>query len=412
MQQTRNLDAVPNTDIFPNTEELIDPVDVVEPETSPSIVQPTSLLEQPDAQEEFALDARPAALMRRLLVSYGFSTIYLLALLGFCTQGLVDIPVLVVVAALMSGTMAVFYAIFAMGMNQQVKEKNMTVPLTLCALVIMLGVNYVAPAAHIIFGPFVFLIMAYSMYRLTQKSVLLLSGVALSGSLMVIGLHYLNEGNIDLLKLELLHWFVLALTLPGFVLLTARVGHLHSALFKAGMKIKNIEEHARRDQLIGCYNRRYVDVVLEEQKRLADQTGSHLCLAVIDLDHFKRINDELGHLGGDEVLRTFAGIAQANVRQTDVFGRYGGEEFLLILPGTALLAALNTAERIRGEVENFPWESKNHRQVTVSIGLTQYIPGESVRDLFSRTDTAMYLAKRGGRNQVVVEEPIMAHDTP
>jgi diguanylate cyclase (GGDEF)-like protein len=176
-------------------------------------------------------------------------------------------------------------------------------------------------------------------------------------------------------------------------------------LLKASTKIKDIEESAQRDPLIGCYNRRYIVAVLEEQKRVADETGTDLCLAVIDLDHFKLVNDEVGHLAGDDVLRTFARIAQDNVRQGDVFGRYGGEEFLLVLPETSLLAALNSAERIREQVESYAWSGKLKRSVTVSIGLTQYIPGESGLDLFSRTDTAMYMAKRGGRNQVVVEEP-------
>jgi diguanylate cyclase (GGDEF)-like protein len=171
------------------------------------------------------------------------------------------------------------------------------------------------------------------------------------------------------------------------------------------MRIRDIEEHARRDPLTGCFNRRYLVAALEEQKRLADEHGVPLCLAVLDLDHFKRINDEVGHLAGDEVLRTFSRVALENIRSTDIFGRYGGEEFLLVLPETPLLSALNMAERIREQVEHHAWSGKLHGLVTVSIGLTQYIDGESVLDLFSRTDTAMYLAKRGGRNQVVVEEP-------
>jgi len=198
---------------------------------------------------------------------------------------------------------------------------------------------------------------------------------------------------------------VLALTLPGLALVANRVQRLNNALFRASRKIKDIEEDAQRDVMLGCFNRRYIVAALEQQKRLADDTGSTLCLAVIDLDHFKRINDEAGHLSGDEVLRTFARIAQQNVREGDVFGRYGGEEFLLVLPETSLLAALNVAERIREQVEHYAWEDKLRNRVTVSIGLTQHIPGESVLDLFSRTDTAMYMAKQGGRNQVVVEEP-------
>jgi diguanylate cyclase (GGDEF)-like protein len=208
-----------------------------------------------------------------------------------------------------------------------------------------------------------------------------------------------------ILRLEWAQLLALTITLPGFTVLASRVQRLHSALFQATKKIKDIEEDARRDVLLGCFNRRYIVAAIEQQKRLADENHSPLCLAVIDLDHFKRINDEAGHLGGDDVLRSFSRIAQDNIRQHDIFGRYGGEEFLLVLPDTSLASALSVAERIREQVENFSWDGKLRNPVTVSIGLTQYIPGESVLDLFSRTDTAMYLAKQGGRNQVVVEEP-------
>ena len=200
---------------------------------------------------------------------------------------------------------------------------------------------------------------------------------------------------------------VLALTLPGLILLGRRMRHLYRALYKASIKIEHVQEDARRDALTGSYNRRYMMSALQEQKQLADDNDDYLCLAVVDLDHFKRINDEVGHLAGDEVLRTFARVAQQHLRKEDVFGRYGGEEFLLLMPSTILLDALNIVERIRELSEAQLWVSAKLRQkVTVSIGVTQYIPGESVLDLFSRADAAMYLAKTGGRNQVVVEEPV------
>jgi diguanylate cyclase (GGDEF)-like protein len=349
--------------------------------------------------------SRQGGRIRRLLLLCIFAELYLLALAVFHTQHLVDRETLVSVALITGGAIASLYGIFIRGWNLKAREKNLTAPIAVTGLIIMLWTLYCAPASRIIFSTFAFVLIAYGMYRLTQRTMLLLSAATLAGYAGVIGLHYAQRISPHDIKFALLHWLVLALTLPGFVVLVGRVRRLHSALYQAGMKIRNIEEHAQRDQLVGCYNRRYLTAALEEQKRLSDETGAPLCLAVIDLDHFKSINDEVGHLAGDEVLRTFARIAQENVRQGDVFGRYGGEEFVLILPQTPLLPALNTAERIREQVEHHCWQGKLQRSVTVSIGLTQYIPGESVLDLFSRTDTAMYLAKRGGRNQVVVEEP-------
>ena len=209
--------------------------------------------------------------------------------------------------------------------------------------------------------------------------------------------------------LDLMQMLVFALTLPALLALGKRMRDLYRALHRAGIKIEHVQEDARRDALTGCYNRRYMMSELQQQKQLADANDEYLCLAIVDLDHFKRINDEVGHLAGDEVLRTFARVAQQHLRKEDVFGRYGGEEFLLLMPSTILLDALNTVERIRDLSEAQLWISaKLQRKVTVSIGLTQYIPGESILDLFSRADAAMYLAKTGGRNQVVVEEPVEA----
>ena len=114
--------------------------------------------------------------------------------------------------------------------------------------------------------------------------------------------------------------------------------------------------------------------------------------------------------GGDQVLRDFGRLAQQSVRSGEVFGRYGGEEFLMIFPATSLLPALNICERIRAQIEVHNWDSRLRTGVTVSIGVTQYVIGESVMEFFSRADTAMYLAKEGGRNQVVVEEPTRKGD--
>jgi diguanylate cyclase (GGDEF)-like protein len=349
--------------------------------------------------------ARQAVRMRRILAICLFGLLYIGAVGIFFSQALVSETTFKAVVVVVSGAMGVFYFVFLTGLNQRAQEKSLTAPIVVCSLAILLWTFYQAPETRVIFAPFASVTIAFGMYRLAQKRMVVLSAATLIAYALVIGAHYLQWSDISLLRSEALHWLVLLLTLPAYVILTARVQRLHGALHKAGLRIRDIEEHARRDPLTGCYNRRYLVAALEEQKRLADIHGTPLCLAVLDLDHFKKINDEVGHLAGDEVLRTFAKVATNSIRSSDVFGRYGGEEFLIVLPETSLLAALNTAERIREQVEHHEWSGALSGMVTVSIGLTQYIAGESVLDLFSRTDTAMYLAKRGGRNQVVVEEP-------
>lgn len=329
-----------------------------------------------------------------------------LALLGFFALDVVELQVLGILAALVATGCVTFWLVFAAGLHQRLRHRHIKLAIVAMALGSMLLLFYVEPVTQILLAPFAFVAVAYGIFTVSRRTLLALVASMMGLYAMVIGLHYTEHHNAALLRLELLHALALLVSLPAFILLMGKVQRLYRSLYHASRKIKNIQEDAQRDVLVGCFNRRYVLAALEEQKQLADESGIPLCLAVLDIDHFKRINDELGHLGGDEVLRTFARVAQQGVRGGDVFGRYGGEEFLLIFPATSLLPALNTCERIRAQVETHAWSGLLKGRVTVSIGVTQYVLGESVLEFFSRADTAMYLAKEGGRNQVVVEEPV------
>lgn len=121
---------------------------------------------------------------------------------------------------------------------------------------------------------------------------------------------------------------------------------------------------------------------------------------MIDLDHFKRYNDEFDHLTGDHVLRTFAQALQSGLRTTDLFGRYGGEEFVQILRHTTLTGAMAEAERLRERVGALDIPiSRSIGPLTISIGVAQYNPGETIVQTFARADEALYKAKQRGRNR-------------
>ncbi len=347
---------------------------------------------------------------QKWLIALSLVGLYLVAALVFQALGMVQPRTLYVLSGLIVGLSLIFWVAFKSGLHMRTHEKRLKLPIVVSALACMLVVVYLDPAMQILLAPFSFVAIAYGMYRIPRRTAFLVAWALLSGYAVVIALNYMAQQNDALLRLEVLHFVALAVSLPSFIYLVGKVQMLQRILHRASRKIKNIQEDAQRDTLLGCFNRRYIVAALEEQKQLSDETGIPLCLAVIDLDHFKRINDELGHLGGDEVLRGFARVAQENVRAGDIFGRYGGEEFLLIFPATSLLPALNTCERIRAQVEAHPWTGLLKCRVSVSIGVTQYIPGESVLEFFSRSDTAMYMAKEGGRNQVVVQEPVAKGD--
>jgi diguanylate cyclase (GGDEF)-like protein len=391
----RDKHASPTTEVFPLTDTLMDFDDTV-------AAEPVHL------RRKAELGKVPAkrSIAQKWMIGASLVGLYLLATILFYKFDLAKISTVFALIGMLAVIALSFFVVFQTKINLYFQEKRLKLPIVSLAFSCMLVVFYLDPATQIIFTPFAFIAVSYGMHRIsTAKLALLVSGVFI-GLALIITLHYQQSHNLALLKLEAMHFIVLLLSLPAFILLVGKVQHMHRVLHKASRKIKYIQEDAKRDVLIDCYNRRYMVAALEAQKQLADDNRTPLCLAVMDLDHFKRINDELGHLGGDEVLRTFAKVAQENVRTSDIFGRYGGEEFLLIFPDTSLLPALNTSERIRSQIEHFPWEGALLGRVSVSIGVTQYIPGESVLELFSRTDTAMYLAKQGGRNQVVVEEPV------
>ena len=334
-----------------------------------------------------------------------------LALAAFVALEVVDSALWVWTAATAVLGVFAFWMLTRSDAGKKLRHRHLQLCVVGLFLGAMLVLVYVAPVTQILLAPFAFVALSYGVFAVPRRMLLTLCALAFVAYGLVIWLHHYQRQDDALLRLELLHWIALALSLPVFVAWMGKVQRLYRSLDQASRKIKNIQEDAKRDTLVGCFNRRYVLAALEEQKQLADETGLPLCLAVLDIDHFKRINDELGHLGGDEVLRTFSRIAQQGVRGGDVFGRYGGEEFLLIFPATSLLPALNTCERIRAQVESHAWSGLLRARVTVSIGVTQYVMGESVLEFFSRADTAMYMAKEGGRNQVVVEEPVLRGDS-
>lgn len=161
---------------------------------------------------------------------------------------------------------------------------------------------------------------------------------------------------------------------------------------------------AESDPLTQILNR--VGIMSELGRRFAEfeRYGSIFSVLMIDIDHFKRINDRFGHLAGDQVLRRIANIVRSALREVDRVGRYGGEEFLVVLPGTGLDSAINTAERIRLAIEQIPVRIERERvQVTVSIGAASVEPvrPRSLEAMIEAADRAMYEAKRSGRNRVV-----------
>ena len=158
---------------------------------------------------------------------------------------------------------------------------------------------------------------------------------------------------------------------------------------------------ALTDGLTGLYNRRHIATKrLEEEIARARRSGSGLSVALCDIDHFKAINDEFGHNSGDQVLKAIARTLTDGVRQNDVVGRWGGEEFLVIFSEIKLSAARIVAERLKNKLENTPQVPGGPAKVTTSIGLAMLDDSDTVESLLEKADKALYRAKARGRNRV------------
>ena len=165
---------------------------------------------------------------------------------------------------------------------------------------------------------------------------------------------------------------------------------------------REINDIAIHDKLTGLYNRHFIVDQLERQHGSYVRYGNACSIVMIDIDHFKQVNDRYGHIVGDKVLVAFSRLVESMVRQGDLIGRYGGEEFLLVLPMTGLAAALQLAERIRTSLTDKPLvEQPVMHAVTASFGIAQIRSGESIDDWLLRSDQALYVAKEHGRNCVM-----------
>ncbi|MEY8000931.1 diguanylate cyclase [Clostridium sp. Mt-5] len=153
------------------------------------------------------------------------------------------------------------------------------------------------------------------------------------------------------------------------------------------------------DQLTGLYNRTYLNIKAAKEIKGADLNKKAITTLLLDIDHFKKINDTFGHLAGDEVLKDFAKIMISSLRSTDTIFRFGGDEFIVLMPDTAISDALIEAENLRLKVENS--QIRPDLKITISIGAVERICGESLEHWFMRVDKALYRVKYGGRNQVV-----------
>jgi diguanylate cyclase (GGDEF)-like protein len=188
---------------------------------------------------------------------------------------------------------------------------------------------------------------------------------------------------------------------------TSLASHAAIALENARLH-RIVERQALVDGLTGIANRRQSEEALTAEIARADRLGTPLTIVLADLDDFKAINDAHGHAAGDDVLREFAAVLRATVRDSDLAGRWGGEEFVLLLPGADAVGGAQLADRIRSTFTERSFLGREGAvvSVTCSFGVAQHTPGTDERELFAAADRALYRAKREGKNRVELDAPV------
>lgn len=301
------------------------------------------------------------------------------------------------------------YIIFRTGLNKRMKDPSLTsTQICVASLVVMYAMFFVYEAKGILFAVYV-LILLFGIFRLDTRQFLKVSAfILLTYGIDIVLLHFYRPQMIDL-KFEIFHWFGLGIVLVSVSFIGGNISALRRDLAVSRKRLQasleKIQDMALHDDLTGFFNRRHLMELIVSEKNRSERTGSVFSLAIMDLDKFKNVNDTFGHQAGDNVLMTFSAIVRNVLRKTDFCGRYGGEEFLILLTQTDLEEAKVFAERVRTRVEesSFPELGKAFR-ITVSIGLAEHWGKESIEKTISRADEALYRAKKNGRNRVEYSE--------
>jgi diguanylate cyclase (GGDEF)-like protein len=316
--------------------------------------------------------ARQALRLRRYLMGASTSLLAAAALFICYWLGLLALKTAVGGAALIGFFVVLFYGLFRSGLNLRFRDPSLTAEMIFAAVLTLAYLMYHAAPARGALSLFYPVALLFGVLRLDTARLLALALVAFVAHATVLAL----SGSLGGLAAadSWMQLATLAIVLPWFAVMGGYVNKLRHRLSDSNRRLKEAvdraEEIAMRDVLTGTYNRRHLLDMLRREISRAQRLGAPLAVCLFDLDHFKRINDNWGHAAGDAVLRHFATVASTGLRAVDVFGRFGGEEFLLILPDTEARGAAAVAERIRAAAEQgaFPRMQAGH-QLTVTIGV-------------------------------------------
>jgi diguanylate cyclase (GGDEF)-like protein len=307
-------------------------------------------------------------------------------------------------AAALAGVVLVLATIRS-GLNRRLRDPAMTMPQMFYGVLCAAWAYTFTGDARVIACLVLAIVLMFGAFGLSVRQILGLGGFALALFATVM---YSMAGRDPLHyppRLEVCYFAALCAMVVGLTLLTVRLQLMRERLRRQKSELEaalaHIQRLATHDELTGLGKRRRKQELLENERLRSRRSGTSWCLALIDLDHFKRVNDEHGHAIGDAALRALSHHAQALVRKTDVLARWGGEEFVLLLPDTGLPLGAVSLDRLRAHFHAAPLHVHGiELSLSFSAGITQHQGGESVTQTLERADRLCYEAKAKGRNRV------------
>ena len=353
-------------------------------------------------------DPRQALRMRRFFIAAATSCLVPLVLFVFAALGAADFQVAVWGAALIGALIVLFYVLLRSGLNLRCRDPSLTSEMILAAILCIAYLSYHVGNARMAIAMFYLMALWFGVLQLGAGRLLGLAVIALLAHGIMLWMWHERNPGADVAASQM-QIATLAVVLPWFAAMSAYVNGLRRRLAESNRRlteaVERIEVIAIRDDLTGLYNRRFLLEFLDRETVRTQRAGGVISVCMIDIDHFKSINDSLGHAAGDAVLRHFGTLAATAIRSADILGRLGGEEFLVVLPDTYLPGAVKIAEYIRETVEASAFSGlPAGRTVTITGGVATLTTSEGSAGLLARADRALYVGKARGRNTIVAAE--------
>ena len=310
-------------------------------------------------------------------------------------------------AALFGVFMVGFYTMIRSGFNRRFRDPTLALPQVISAQTLIAAGYAMTGPVHGASVIMLALVMVFGMFSLRPAALRVASLYTVAAMGVVMYLCARHQPALYPARLELFNFTLTAIVMIAISQLSGQLMNMRTRVKTQKIALEqaltHIKEMAARDELTGLPNRRRMMTLLQEHATRHGRGGPRFYVCIIDLDHFKNINDSYGHAAGDAVLRAFANQAQQILRNTDMIGRWGGEEFLLLLPETPPGDPALGVARLREALAAMPASpALPDLRVRFSAGFARYEDGEPIDQAIERADRALYAAKSAGRNRSVV----------